>query len=109
MIISSVFALRKPIPILIIASALWGCASTGAPGPASEIDRDHFEVTCEIAEDAKNATAAATLGKTLAELMHKKKLLIDFKNFVRKIDGSEEEEPAKKSGFLKGSKAGRAK
>ncbi len=49
MTISSVFALRKPIPILIIASALWGCASTRIPEPASEIDRDHFEVTCEIA------------------------------------------------------------
>ena len=59
------------------------------------------EVVCEIAEDFKNASAAATAGKPLAELTHKKKLMTEFKAFVRKIGGADADEPEKKS-FLSG-------
>ncbi len=64
------------------------------------------KVTCQIGEDHKNAAAASTAGKPLAELTHKKKQLSDFKTFVSSIAGIATEPVAKKKGFLARAKRG---
>lgn len=58
------------------------------------------KVACQIPEDHKNAATAATAGKPLAELTHKKKQMAEFKDFVRSIAGLEAKTEPKKKGFF---------
>jgi Flp pilus assembly CpaE family ATPase len=67
------------------------------------------DVACRIAEDHKNAAAASQSGKPLAELMHKKKLLADYKKLIQTISGGDDDETpkAKKKSLLPVGKAAR--